>query len=134
MRLIKKHISSDLLGVTAGGLCLIHCAVTPILFVAKACTAATSCCHDAPVWWQGMDYFFIIVSFFAIYFTTKNTVKEWVKIALWMNWALLLFAILNVTFNTGLLPESFLYTPALAIVGLHFYNLKYSICSTSYCD
>lgn len=55
------------------------------------------------------------------------------QIALWSSWAVLLFTILNETFETGLLPEMFIYFPASAIVGLHFYNRRYCKCAKDKC-
>ncbi len=129
---MKEHtLRMDTIGIVASVLCMIHCIATPFLFIAKACTAA--CCADAPVWWQTIDYIFIVISFVAIFFATKNTTKKWISIALWSSWTLLLLSILNERLQTGLLPELFIYLPALAIVGLHFYNLKYCRCSTETC-
>ncbi len=123
--------NTDVLGAGASTLCLIHCAATPFVFVAKACTA--TCCADTPLWWQSVDYFFIVVSFVAIYFTTKNTTVNWVKIALWSGWTLLLFAVINETLQVILLSELFIYVPAIAIVLLHIYNLKYCKCADNTC-
>lgn len=124
-------VKADTIGAISGSLCLIHCMGTPFLFMAKASSAA--CCTDTPIWWQFIDYFFIVVSFIAIYFTTKTTTKTWLQIALWGSWMLLLLAILNETFEITLQSEAFIYIPALAIIGLHFYNLKYCKCSGNDC-
>ena len=71
--------SYDNVGIVASSLCMIHCLGTPFLFIAKACS--TSCCSEAPIWWQLIDYLFLIISFVAIYFATKNTNHYWIKIA-----------------------------------------------------
>lgn len=123
--------NADTIGIFSGGLCLIHCIATPFLFLAKACTS--TCCADAPVWWQLIDYLFIIISFAAIYFTTKNSTKRWVRNALWISWAVLLFVIINETFETHILPELFIYVPALSIIALHLYNQKYCKCAGNTC-
>ncbi len=132
MILYRKTIDPDFIGVAASSLCFIHCAATPFLFVAKVCSE--TCCVDTPIWWQVIDYLFIIVSFAAIYYATKNSTKKWVRIALWSSWVLLLLTILGETLQLGFIPETFIYLPALAIVGLHFYNYKYCKCKQDdYC-
>lgn len=131
MNSYKTEIQPDYIGAIAGCICSIHCAATPFLFVAKACSV--TCCAETPIWWQLVDYLFLVISFAAIYYATKNSTKRWIRIALWSSWSLLLIAILSETFQTGLLPESSVYFPALAIVGLHFYNYKDCKCAGSSC-
>lgn len=118
----------DQVGAAASMLCLIHCLATPLLFVAKSCSLTAACCVDAPLWWQAIDYLFVVVSFFAIFFATKTSTKRWIKAALWSSWGLLTLTILGEKFEPGLFPESFIYLPSLAIVGFHLYNLKYCQC------
>lgn len=124
-------IKPDLIGAIASGLCLIHCAATPFLFIAKACSV--TCCADSPAWWQAVDYLFLVISFVAILYATKKSSKKWMKIALWSSWVVLLSTILSETFEAGLFPKTFIYIPALAIVGLHFYNYKYCKCADNSC-
>lgn len=127
----QKIANPDFIGAVASVLCLIHCIATPFLFIAKACSV--TCCSAAPFWWQAIDYLFLVISFVAIYYATKNASKKWVRIVLWSSWTLLLFTILNETLKTGLLPKSFVYFPALLIVVFHFYNLKYCKSSDKEC-
>ena len=51
-----KNLSPDFIGALASSLCLVHCLLTPVLFIVKACTSSASCCAGAPVWWQVIDY------------------------------------------------------------------------------
>lgn len=131
LQLVQNTNRFDLMGVIASGLCMIHCIATPFLFIAQAC--AVSCCADAPVWWQVVDYLFIIISFFAIYFATKKSTNRWVRMALWGAWGLLLLVLLSKTFIIPSLSKVFIYVPALSIVGLHVYNLKYCKCVDQEC-
>jgi len=128
---MQKVVTPDLFGALASSLCLVHCAATPLLFIAKSCSA--TCCADTPIWWQVIDYIFIVISFVAIYYATKKSTKRWVQTALWSSWILLLFTLLGETLQLGLFPKSSIYAPALLIVGLHFYNLKYCQCSEDKC-
>ena len=123
--------SSDNVGIIASALCMIHCIGTPFLFIAKACT--TTCCSEAPLWWQIIDYFFLIISFIAIYLVTQKTSLTWIKIVFWSSWIILLLTILNNTFQTFEIHKNFIYLPASTIIILHFYNLKFCKCSEDSC-
>ena len=124
-------IPLDSVGIVAGTLCMIHCIATPFLFIAKACSSV--CCSDTPVWWQLIDYAFLIISFIAIYFITKKSTLSWIKIAFWISWFLLLLTLLNHTFMIISLPEYLIYIPASAIIILHFYKIKFCKCSEDSC-
>ena len=124
-------IPLDSVGIVAGTLCMIHCIATPFLFIAKACSSV--CCADTPIWWQLIDYAFLIISFIAIYFITKKSTLSWIKIAFWISWFLLLVTLLNHTFMIISAPEYFIYIPASAIIILHFYNIKFCKCSEDSC-
>ena len=126
-----RSYSLDNVGIIASSLCMIHCVGTPFLFIAKACSV--SCCSEAPLWWQLIDYFFIIISFVAIFFVTKNTIPNWIRIAFWTSWFILLLSILNHTFPIVEAPKNFIYIPASAIIILHFYNLRFCKCEEDSC-
>lgn len=121
----------DIIGATVSGLCALHCIAAPFIFLAKAGSAVSHV--ESPGWYQLIDYLFIVISFGAIYFATKNSSKNWIRIALWSVWIILLFAILNETFETIPLPEASVYVPALGIAVLHLYNQKYCQCTDSNC-
>ena len=127
----KASLSFDGIGMIAGTLCAIHCIATPFLFIAKACSS--SCCSDAPTWWIAIDYLFLIISFMAIFFISRKLSIQWLKISFWVSWHLLLFSILDHSFNITLLPENFIYIPSLAIILLHFYNVKFCKCEDVTC-
>lgn len=128
---MNYSIKGDYLGAVAGFLCLIHCVATPFLFIAKSC--ASTCCTDTPVWWQLIDYLFLIISFFAIYQSTKTTQKPWVKVALWICWTALSLIILNEQVQVIYLAKEIIYIPSILIVVLHLYNLKYCQCAKTEC-
>lgn len=119
--------NSDLIGAVASGLCLIHCIATPLLFIAQTCSA--TCCETSPIWWQWIDYLFLLISFFAVYRSNKTTSKAWIGKAMWISWALLFMLIINERFELISLPELALYLPALALISLHLYNQKYCQCN-----
>jgi len=127
----RCSLSFDIIGIIAGILCTIHCIATPLLFIAKACS--TACCANAPKWWIMIDYLFLFISFTAIYFISKNLVIKWLKISFWFSWCLLLFSILDHSFDIFYLPKNFIYIPSFLIIALHFYNVKFCNCQDETC-
>ena len=122
---------SDTFGAMASALCLVHCIATPFIFIAQTCSLA--CCSAAPTWWRYIDYFFVIVSFFAIYQSIKTTTSTIIKPALWISWLALVGVLVNESmlwFNLGNMAK---YIPALALITLHLYNLKYCQCQKDTC-
>ena len=126
MILRERILNPDILGATASTMCLVHCIATPFIFIAQACTAA--CCSEAPVWWKAVDFVFLVISFAAIHYSTKNNPKRWLKSAMYISWVLLLIAVIMKSFGIGHLPELLGYIPAAAIIGLHIYNLRTNRC------
>jgi len=122
---------SDTIGALSSGLCMIHCLATPIFFIASACSS--SCCSSAPLWWQWLDYFFLVVSFIAIRYSTVSTNSILVKIGLWSSWIGLFICILNAKFGWFYLSPNIKFIPAFSIIGFHLYNLKYCKCNNDNC-
>jgi hypothetical protein len=129
MFLIKQK--SDFLGAFASGLCLLHCIATPFIFLATA--HGTCCTAEVPQLWKGLDYLFLTISFVAIFWSTKNSTKEWIKFVLWGSWFLLFFIILNEKVQWFAIPEFAIYFPSLSLVFFHVYNLKFCQCSEDTC-
>ncbi|RKR13087.1 MerC mercury resistance protein [Maribacter vaceletii] len=129
MILIKQR--SDILGTFASSLCLVHCVATPFLFLAQAGSATFS--SGPPTWWKFIDYFFLAISFFAIYWTTKTTTIKWIKPMFWSSWGVLSVIILNEKLEIFSFPEAIIYIPSIALVVLHLYNRKHCKCRTDKC-
>ncbi|MAX69454.1 MAG: hypothetical protein CMP60_07220 [Flavobacteriales bacterium] len=121
----------DTIGALSSGLCMIHCLATPIFFIASACSS--SCCSSAPLWWQWLDYFFLVVSFIAIRYSTVSTNSILVKIGLWSSWIGLFICIINAKFGWFYLSPNIKFIPAFSIIGFHLYNLKYCKCNNDNC-
>ena len=124
-------LKPDTIGSLASSLCLIHCIVTPFIFITQACT--NSCCADAPIWWQSIDYIFLIISFFAIYRSTQTSTKLEIKIALWLTWIVFFILILNKQIQIFYISNNFTYASGILLAILHLYNLKYCQCSDKDC-
>lgn len=121
----------DSIGSLASLLCLIHCIATPFIFITQACSMA--CCSGAPVWWQSIDYIFIIISFFAILKSNQTSSNKMIKIALWITWFLFLILILNKTLELVYINQNVTYVTGLVLALLHLYNLKYCQCENDKC-
>ena len=124
-------LKTDKIGIFASTLCMIHCIATPFLLFAKSCSAA--CCESSPNWWSSLDFLFLLISFFAVYQSSKNTSKAWIKYAMWISWTFLLVVIMNEKSNLFPLFEYAIYFPSAMLVVLHIYNLKYCQCKTDTC-
>ena len=122
---------SDLYGAAASTLCLIHCMITPFIFVAQTCSM--TCCSDAPTWWRSIDVLFLIISFFAIFHSAKFTSKQWIKVCFWSCWFAMFVLIVNENFQWLALPHAGIYVPSLALIFLHWYNRKYCRCAEDSC-
>lgn len=124
-------VKPDTIGSLASTLCLIHCIVTPFIFITQACTA--SCCANAPIWWQSIDYIFIIISFFAIYRSTQTSTNAKIKTALWITWFIFFILILNKTIQLFSISNYFIYSAGILLALFHLYNLKYCQCKDEGC-
>jgi len=129
MILIKQK--PDSVGAIASTLCLIHCVSTPFIFIVQSCSMV--CCDKAPIWWSFIDYFFLVISFFAVYRSTQTTASYWIKPFLWLSWSVLFIIIMNEKIAWFPLSEQAIYFPALTLILLHLYNKKYCQCNTTKC-
>ncbi len=129
MKLIIKK--PDTLGALASSLCIVHCLATPMIFIVHSCSAGG--CDAAPSWWKNLDYFFLTISFFAIYRSVQTTSKNFMKYALWISWCILFALIVNENQKWIFLSETYVYVSAISLSILHIYNLKYCQCKTQHC-
>ena len=131
MKTISIIYKPDSIGSIASMLCLIHCVATPFIFITQACTM--SCCAGAPIWWQSIDYIFIVISFFAILRSTQTSSNKMIKIALWTTWFLFFISIINKTIGLFYVNPNFTYATGIILASLHLYNLKYCQCENDTC-
>lgn len=127
LSILPYQRNSDLFGAAASGLCLIHCVATPFLFIVQTCSE--TCCDASPSWWSSLDYIFLVISFLAIYRSSKTSSNRIISRALWSSWIVLAFIILNERLEFFHLPHFFIYIPAIALIILHLYHQKYCQCS-----
>ena len=121
----------DTIGAIVSTLCVVHCLLTPLLFVAQSYTATHS--HEAPFWWKNLDYLFILISIVAVYESAKKSTNKLIKAGLWMSWIILFLLILNEKLVWIEFDEIITYAVALTLSMLHIYNLNYCQCETENC-
>ena len=122
MTLTQRILTSDIIGASASGFCIIHCATTPILFLANLNVLA--CCEKIPLWWQLLNYLFLTISLIAVIIAAKKSTKSWLGIALIISWIFLFSTMFIETFEIVILPEAWNYIPAISLIVLHVYNQK----------
>ena len=127
MRITTKN--SDYLGAISGVLCIIHCIITPLLFLINAELAT----KQTLLALQLTGYIFLIISFFAVYKSALNTTNNIVKVLFFVFWSFLLFLILNESFGVFKIAETFTFISAFSLSALHIYNLKYCQCKDENC-
>jgi hypothetical protein len=128
---LNNEKGANKIGVLASSLCLLHCIATPLIFVTQLCTE--TCCSDAPAYWRWIDYTFLVVSFIAVYQSTKMSSNNLVRIGLWLSWLALFLVLINEKFHFFSVPNETIYFPALALIVLHTYNSKFCKCEAAKC-
>ena len=119
----------DSFGVITGGLCILHCIATPLLFISNAKLAG----HGTPIEWQLLNFVFVALSFLAIINSAKNSSNPTVKVLFYVLWVILFGLILNESIHVFNLPERATYASAFSLCFLHVYNLKYCQCDDENC-
>jgi len=131
MKILNFTSSSDIIGASASAMCFIHCLVTPFLFVAYSNTVIIE--NTYPWWWGILDIVFLLISLFAVYWSTYNTSKQFVKYTFWTLWILLALIIINEKWEIVHVAEVFIHLTTLGLVFLHFYNRHYCQCENDKC-
>lgn len=127
MKLIKYlNINSDTFGILACTLCIIHCIATPFVFIAYTHSNIQQIVY--PIWWKNLDFIFLIISFFMVYFSTQTTSKSFMKYFFWLSWLLLSVTIINEKMGLLSVPEYMTYGSAALLTIIHLCNLKYCQC------
>ena len=122
----------DSIGAIASMLCVVHCLLTPLIFIAHSCCKEG--CDAAPTWWKSIDFIFLTISFISIYQSTKTTTQDAMKPILWSLWSLLCFLIINEKNHLLEIPETISYITAITLAFFHIYNLRYCQCNEKCCS
>ena len=122
---------TDSIGAISSTLCLIHCVATPFLFITQS--SLLTYANEIPNWWKFIDYFFLIISFLAVYRSVQTTASNFIKPALWFSWFFLFVVIINEKIAWFSFSEELIYIPAFSLIALHLYNRKYCQCNKDKC-
>ena len=129
MKVIIKN--SDQIGAVSSGLCMLHCFATPFLFLSQSSLIFISVDFTLP--WFIINYIFLFISFIAIYYSVKNSSNRFIRIFLYLFWAVLSGLIINESLGIFSIPETATYLSASSLICLHTYNLKYCRCDDENC-
>ena len=129
MKLIIRN--SDRIGVVSSGLCMLHCFATPFLFLSQSSLIFISV--DFTLTWFILNYFFLFISFIAIYHSVKNSTNRFIRIFLYLFWVVLSGLIINESLEIFSIPEAATYFSASSLICLHIYNLRYCRCDDEDC-
>ena len=127
-----EAINSDKMGIISSLLCLLHCAITPFLFISQP-TILNSYTILPEIWWRLASLLIIPVSLYAVYRSNKNTTNKYLGVAMWLCCFILLSTIINEAFEIFSLKEYFSYGASITLGFLHVYNLKYCTCEDDDC-
>ena len=129
MRLTLKN--SDNLGILSSILCLLHCFITPFIYISFAGLFTQN--EFLSFSWKGINLIFIIFSLVAVNRSTKKTTSQIIKPIFWLSWVFLFFVLLNEEVKFIELPEFVSYISALSLAGVHTYNLNFCGCKDENC-
>ncbi len=129
MKVIIKN--SDQIGALSSALCMLHCLATPFLFLSQSSLIFISVDFTLP--WFIINYIFLFISFIAIYYSVKNSSNRFIRIFLYLFWAVLSGLIINESLGILSIPETATYLSASSLICLHIYNLKYCRCDDENC-
>ena len=123
MENIKFFIkNSDIFGVISCFLCLIHCISAPLILISSSFIISEYSILYS--WWKNLDYLFISISFFMVYFSAQLTKLKIMKYLFWFSWVILFVLIINEKTESIEFSEYITYLAAILLSSLHFYNLR----------
>lgn len=134
-----KYLNSDFIGAMSAFLCIIHCAIVPILMGVHsvyyagdvlASTSHTEHSHSSLDFfslfegshWHALDYFFIVITLIAVFFATRKSVISWITAGLWSCAALFVGSILLEESIDGI--EYLAYLASALLIVFHILNQR----------
>lgn len=113
-----NHTGADVLGITSAILCTIHCLVIPALFLLKFWWTDKTV-NPLPSWWGMIDYFFLVLSFVAVYHAAGHAGSRRIKRSFWFFWGCLAVAIF---FENAL--HWMAYIASAGLIATHILNIR----------
>lgn len=114
----KHIIGSDRLGIASAVLCMIHCMIVPLAFVLKVWWSNHTV-YILPSWWGMLDYFFLVISFIAVFHSSSHALSRNIKVSFWFFWAVLTTAII---FEDAI--HWLAYVASAGLITTHLINLR----------
>jgi hypothetical protein len=118
MKINNEAIKSDQTGITSALICTVHCMIVPALLLIKLHTKSIFQL-PLPNWWDKLDYAFLLISFYAVYHSSKHCVYKKIKTSLWIFWTMFAIAIV---FEQKL--HWMAYVASAGLITTHYINLK----------
>ena len=115
---------ADLIGMLAATLCMIHCLVTPLFFVAKPFLLPieeSKVAHPSG-WWELLDYVFLTIGLLAVVFTTRASSPRWLVLGLWASWFCLA---VGIHLEDQILGKFLLYGGSVILILHHVLHYKF---------
>ena len=115
--------NSDVFGTLTCWACLAHCIFTPLILFSLPLLNAKLLMYYS--WWSNLDYIFLIISFFMVYFSVQTTRIKRMKLFFWLSWFFLFLVIINEKTELFEFSEYLAYLATTGLSLLHLFNLKY---------
>ena len=121
-----KNLSytNDIAGSAVGAICVLHCALTPLLFLSPNFIELSND-SSALFWWKNADFLFLTLAFIAVFRSSSTTSIKALKFIFWVSWLFLSVAILNERMAFFETTEIYIYLSSTLLIAIHLYNLKF---------
>lgn len=114
----------DLLGVAASLLCLIHCVLTPFLFLSSVLIVISPHGNEEeiPLFWKALEMVFLILSFWSVRQATRQSLQAWIGYGLYIAWSILAITVILELVDVHFLGDYLKYIAVIVLIILHLYN------------
>lgn len=110
---------SDVLGIGSAFLCLIHCIAAPALL---GLGSGLHEHHSSIFLHEFWDFFFLILGFIAVYFSSKHSESTFLKILLWTTYLSLFFSIMF--HHSSPVFDYIVYAASILLITAHILNFR----------
>lgn len=115
--------TSDYFGVLTCSLPMAHCISTSLILISLSSVYTKLSMSYS--WWSNLDYVFLLITVFIIYFSAQITRVKRMKYFFWLSWLSLFLVIINEKTESYRFSEYANYIAITSLYLLHLYNLKY---------
>ncbi len=136
MNYTKNQSAADFFGAAVSSLCLIHCVLTPFVFVAKPILdgVGVHSGHEHTGWWGMLDPVFLTLSLLAVWYAAYHTPFLKIRLLFWAFWIVFATGLL-LEMNASPIGEWLMYAGSIALATTHVFNYRYcKACSNNRCD